>query len=104
LQQGDLAGNWLKASPLQPAPEMPCEGCDAFAFGRRNCMKNLYVGYVLDDAPYREQVVEPICELVKFMGAEIDRRDPHASDARASIPVRREISDCEIYEYVEVMP
>ena len=35
---------------------------------------------------------------------EIDRRDPHAWYAKASIPVRREISDCEIYEYVEVMP
>ncbi|BAL23048.1 radical SAM protein [Azoarcus sp. KH32C] len=104
LQSGDLNANWLKPSPLQPAPEMPCDGCEALSFCRRNCMKNLYVGYVMDDAPYREQVVEPICELVKFMGAEIDRRDPHAWYAKASIPVRREISDCEIYEYVEVMP
>ncbi|KON81037.1 radical SAM protein [Azoarcus sp. PA01] len=104
MQQGDLVANWLKPSPLQPTPAMPCEACEALSFCRRNCMKNLYVGYVLDDAPYREQVVEPICELVKFMGREVDRHDPHAWFANAPLAVRREITDCEIYDYVEVMP
>ena len=36
-------------SPLQPASQMPCDDCEALPFCRRNCMKNLYVGYVLDD-------------------------------------------------------
>lgn len=104
LQSGDLIANWLRPSPLQPTPQMPCDACEAFAFCRRNCMKNLYVGYVLDDEAYRKRVVEPICELIRFMGTEIDRHDPLGWYGRAAIPVRREISDCEIYEYVEVMP
>ena len=83
---------------------MPCESCDAFAFCRRNCMKNLYRAYVQDDEAYRRLVVEPVCSLVKFLGEEVDRHDPHAWYARAPLPLRRSLSDCEVYEYVEVMP
>ena len=67
-------------------------------------MKNLYVGYVKGDADYRRNVVEPICELLKFMGREIDRRDPAAWFARASLPVRQRLADAEVYQYVEIMP
>jgi hypothetical protein len=49
-------------------------------------------------------VVEPVCELVKFLGEEIDRRDPHAWYAKAPLAVRNEVANCEVYEYVEVMP
>ncbi|HEY6897433.1 MAG TPA: radical SAM protein [Rhodocyclaceae bacterium] len=104
MQMGDVKTNWLKKSPLQPTAEMPCEGCEAFAWCRRNCMKNLYLGYVKQDARYRQNVVEPICELIKFIGREIDRHDPAAWFARATLPVRRQITDCEVYEYVEIMP
>ena len=48
--------------------------------------------------------VEPVCELLKFLGREIDRHDPHAWFARASLPVRKQVTDCEVYEYVEIMP
>lgn len=104
MQQGDLIANWLRPSPLQPHADMPCETCEAFHFCRRNCMKNLYLAYVQKDADYRRQVVEPICELVKFMGQEIDRHDPQAWYARASLPVKKALRDCEVYEYVEIMP
>ncbi|HZX30108.1 MAG TPA: radical SAM protein, partial [Rhodocyclaceae bacterium] len=76
MQMGDIQSNWLKKSPLQPHPDMPCEGCEAYAWCRGNCMKNLYLGYVKKDERYRTNVVEPICELVRFMGNEIDRHDP----------------------------
>lgn len=104
MQMGDVKANWLKKSPLQPAAEMPCEQCEAFSWCRRNCMKNLWLGYVRKDERYRANVVEPICELLKFIGREVDRHDPLAWFARASLPVRRQITDCEIYEYVEIMP
>lgn len=104
MQMGEIQGNWLKRSPLQPKPEMPCESCEAFSWCRRNCMKNLWRGYVDNDAHYRRNVVEPICELVRFMGREIDRHDPHAWFARLSLPVRKRLVDNEVYEYVEIMP
>ncbi|MDO6385942.1 radical SAM protein [Uliginosibacterium sp. 31-12] len=104
MQQGSVVDNWLRASPLQPDPAMPCASCEAYSFCRGNCMKNLYLAYVKQDEDYRREVVEPICELVRFMGEEIDRHDPQAWFARASLPVRKLITDCEVYEYVEIMP
>lgn len=104
MQMGEIQGNWLKKSPLQPTPEMPCEGCEAFSWCRRNCMKNLWLGYVKNDLRYRANVVEPICELIRFMGREIDRHDPHAWFANLSVPARKCLVDNEVYEYVEIMP
>jgi radical SAM protein with 4Fe4S-binding SPASM domain len=104
MQMGEIQGNWLRKSPLQPSPAMPCEGCEAFSWCRRNCMKNLHLGYVRNDERYRRNVVEPICDLVKFIGREIDRHDPHAWFARLPLPVRKRLVDAEVYEYVEIMP
>lgn len=104
MQQGDVLGNWLNPSPLQPHPAMPCENCEAMPWCRRNCMKNLYVGYVKDDARYRTHVVEPICELVRFLGREIDRYSPQSWFTKQPLAVRNRITNCEVYEYVEIMP
>ena len=104
MQMGDIQGNWLRRSPLQPAASMPCPDCEAFAWCRRNCMKNLHLGYVRGDTGYRTEVVEPICALIRFIGREIDRHDPRAWYAGLSLPVRRRLVDAEIYEYVEVLP
>ena len=104
MQQGDVIANWLKPSPLQPSPELPCESCEAYAWCRGNCMKNLHLAYVQGNQAYREQVVEPICELVRFMGQEIDRHDLAAWWSRIPLGMRKEITDCEVYEYVEIMP
>ena len=67
-------------------------------------MKNLYRGYVENDAQYRLNVVEPICQLICFLGREIDRYDPQNWFSQLSPALRRELTDCEVYEYVEVMP
>lgn len=104
MQMGEIQGNWLQASPLQPHADMPCAACEAFAWCRRNCMKNLHLGYVKKDERYRRNVVEPICDLLRFMGREIDRHDPQAWFARLPLPQRQRLLDAEVYEYVEVMP
>lgn len=104
MQMGEIQGNWLKASPLQPHPDMPCESCEAYAWCRGNCMKNLHLAYVRKDERYRANVVEPICDLLRFMGREIDRHDPLAWFAQAALPVRKRVTDAEVYEYVEIMP
>jgi len=104
MKMGDIKTNWLQKSPLQATPEMPCDSCESFSWCRGNCMKNLYLGYVKQDLRYRTNVVEPICELIRFMGREIDKRDPQAWFHQATIEVREQMMDCEVYEYVEVMP
>ena len=104
MKMGEIQGNWLKKSPLQPTANMPCETCEAFSWCRRNCMKNLYLGYVKNDEHYCSNVVEPICELIKFIGREVDRHDPHDWVSRLTLSVRKQIIDAEIYEYVEIMP
>jgi radical SAM protein with 4Fe4S-binding SPASM domain len=104
LLQGDVVGNWVKKSPLQMQAEMPCPGCTAYHFCRGNCMKNLYRAYVKNETAWREKVAEPTCELIRFMGEEVDRHDPHGWYARAALPVRRQLAGAEIYEFCEVMP
>lgn len=104
MLQGDVIGNWLKPSPLQPHPNMPCDTCEAQPWCRGNCLKNLYLAYVKNDSNYRSKVVEPICELVRFLGREIDRHNPQAWYAKAPLDVRKTLRDCEVYEYVEIMP
>ena len=104
LLQGDVAANWLRKSPLQPHPSMPCEGCSAFHFCRRNCMKNMYLAYVKNDESWRKNVTEPTCDLIRFLGDEVDKHNPHQWFAKAPLPVRKQVADAEIYEFCEVMP
>ena len=104
MKMGDVKANWLKKSPLQPDPAMPCTDCEAYSWCRGNCMKNLYLGYVKNDLRYRQNVVDPICDLIRFMGQEIDKHNPQAWFEQATLPVRKQIMECEVYEYVEVMP
>lgn len=104
MKMGDVKANWLIKSPLQATAQMPCGGCEAYAWCRGNCMKNLHLGYVKQDARYRANVVEPICELIRFMGQEIDKHHPRHWFEQATLPVRQQIMGCEVYEYVEIMP
>ena len=104
MKTGSIQENWLHASPLQRRPEMPCEDCSAFSFCRGNCIKNLHRAYVENDLVYRTSVVEPICDLIRFIGIEIDRHSPKAWYSAQPIHVRNEILNCPIYEYTEVLP
>lgn len=104
MKMGEIQGNWLRKSPLQPTPAMPCGSCEAYSWCRGNCMKNLHLAYVRKDERYRANVVEPICELLRFMGREIDRHDPQAWFERLTLPVRSRLIGAEIYDYVEIMP
>lgn len=104
MKMGDVKGNWLQPSPLQMTEDMPCHSCEAYSWCRGNCMKNLWLGYVKKDERYRLGVTDPVCELVRFLGREIDRHDPQAWFAKLPLPLRRRLTDCEVYEYVEVMP
>lgn len=104
MQMGDIQENWLIRSPLQPHQAMPCGACEALPWCRRNCMKNLWRGYVDNDQGYRDNVVDPICRLIRFIGREIDRHDPILWFERLPLSQRRDLINAEVYEYVEVMP
>ena len=104
LLQGDVVGNWVTKSPLQPHPQMPCVDCPAHHFCRGNCMKNLYLASVKENLAWRKNVVEPTCDLIRFMGEEVDRHDPLKWYADAPLPTRNKLAGAEIYEFCEVMP
>lgn len=104
MQQGSIIGNWLTQSPLQMTFNMPCYHCNAFSFCRGNCMKNLYLAYEKNDSNYRINVVEPVCDLVKFLGNEIDKYDYKNWFINQDLRIRNLIRDNEIYEFVEIMP
>ncbi|HSQ05778.1 MAG TPA: radical SAM protein [Burkholderiales bacterium] len=104
LLQGDVVENWVRRSPLQPQPAMPCRSCSAYAYCRGNCMKNMYLAYVRNDAQWRATVTEPICDAIRFMGEEIDRHEPGEWYARAPLPLRERLMNAEVYEFCEVMP
>jgi len=104
LQQGDIIENWLGSSGIQQHPNMPCKDCEAYAWCRGNCMKNLYLAYVKGNEQYRKNVTEPICDLVRFVGTEIDRHSPRDWYVRLPVSVRKQLVDCEVFDYVEVMP
>ncbi|MDE3020857.1 MAG: radical SAM protein [Pseudomonadota bacterium] len=104
LLQGDVVANWVRKSPLQPHPDMPCEGCSAFHFCRRNCMKNMHLAYVKGNDNWKKNVTEPTCDLIRFMGEEVDRYHPDLWFAKAPLSYRNKIAGAEVYEYCEVMP
>jgi radical SAM protein with 4Fe4S-binding SPASM domain len=104
MQQGNVVDNWLVPSPLQMTSNMPCYNCDAFSFCRGNCMKNLYLAYEKKDSNYKINIVEPVCELVKFLGDEIDRYDYRSWFINQDLITQNLIRNNEIYEFVEVMP
>ena len=104
LIEGSVTENWLRPSPLQQSAAMPCARCSAVGYCNGNCMKNLYLAYVKNDGAWREGVTEPICELIRFMGEEVDRHDPDAWYRAASLAVRERLENAEVYEFCEVMP
>jgi len=103
-QTGDVKANWLRPSPLQQHPAMPCGGCEAQAWCRGNCMKNLHLGYVAGDEAWRTKVTDPICELVRHLGRAIDRHDAAGWCARLPPAQRDRLLQAEVYDYVEIMP
>ncbi|MDE3207534.1 MAG: radical SAM protein [Pseudomonadota bacterium] len=104
LLQGDIVENWVQKSVLQPHPDMPCDSCSALDFCKRNCMKNLYLAYVVHDEEWKRNVTEPTCDLIRFMGEEVARYQPHAWYANAPLSFRNKVANAEVYEFCEVMP
>ena len=59
MLQGDVVGNWLKPSPLQPHPDMPCERCGAtliFAPAAEEIYPRGYSTFVTE-----EMLSKPLC-------------------------------------------
>jgi len=42
--------------------------------------------------------------LTRFVGQEIDRHQPNERFAKSPFSFRKEITDCEVYEFVEIVP
>jgi len=104
FEHGSVKENRLSRSPLQMHPDMPCYTCEAHEWCRGNCMKNLHVAYVRKDEDYRRDVVDPVCELIRYMGRKIVEKNPVEWFSRLSLEDQHTLVSSPIYEYVEVMP
>ena len=62
-------------------------------------MKTLYLAYDKNDAGWRTNVIELICDLIRFLGAEVDRRRPAHWYAEAPLPVKNCLANCEVYAF-----
>ncbi|MCK7498988.1 MAG: radical SAM protein [Comamonadaceae bacterium] len=104
MQTGDVVGNWLRRARCSPTRRCRATPARRSPGAAATAWKNLYLGYVREDADWRAKVTDPICELVRHLGREIDRFDATAWFERLPLPQRRVLLDCEVYQYVEVMP
>ena len=67
-------------------------------------MKNLHEAYVRKNEEYRIRVVDPVCELVRYLGRKIAEKRPKEWFARLSPEDQITLTSSPIYDYVEVMP
>ena len=104
FEHGSVKDNTLSRNPLQMHPDMPCHACEAQEWCRGNCMKNLHVAYVRKDENYRRTVVDPVCDLVRYMGRKIVEKNPVEWYNRLSKEDQLTLSSSPIYDYVEVLP
>ncbi len=104
MEHGSISENRLVRSPLQRHPDMPCEACEAKEWCRGNCMKNLHIAYVMKDEEYRREVVDPVCELVRYLGRRMAEGDPVAWFNKLSVEDQKLVTSAPIYDYVEIIP
>ena len=104
MQNGSVIDNTLIHSPLQMHLDMPCHSCEAVEWCRGNCMKNLYIAYVLKNDSYRTEVVEPVCELVKYLGSRMVEGDPVKWFNKLSAKDKQLVISAPIYDFVEIIP
>jgi uncharacterized protein len=104
MEHGSVKENRLSRNPLQMHPDMPCNSCEAKEWCRGNCMKNLYTAYVMKDEAYRVGCVDPVCELVKYMGKKMAEGDPVGWFNKLSTEDQRFVTSAPIYDYVEIIP
>lgn len=104
MQHGSVITNTLTRSPLQMHPDMPCHTCEAYEWCRGNCMKNLYLAYVMKNETYRIEVVDPVCDLVRYLGRKMSEGDPVTWFNKLSAEDQQLVTASPIYNFVEIIP
>jgi radical SAM protein with 4Fe4S-binding SPASM domain len=104
MQHGSVIDNTLTRSPLQQHPDMPCNKCEAQEWCRGNCMKNLHLAYVMKKESYRNEVVDPVCSLVKYLGKKMAEHDPVKWFHNLSEADQTLVKFAPIYDFVEIIP
>ena len=104
MQHGSIIKNTLSASPLQMHTNMPCHTCEAQEWCRGNCMKNLHIAYVLKDDSYKSEVVDPVCDLVRYIGKRMADGNPIKWFNLLASEDQRLVTSAPIYDFVEIIP
>jgi uncharacterized protein len=103
-KMGNIHSTSLSKSILQPSEEFPCKKCNAFKFCQYNCMKNLHRAYISNDVEWRTKVVEPICELMRYIGNEIESYDLIKWFSKLEAEYQYQITECSTYKCTEIVP
>lgn len=101
---GSVIKNYYEASPLQRLKRYPCKSCEAFGVCRTNCLKGMHQKYIEGDSVYGETVVDSGCILIQHLYDLFMQEDLELWYSLLSLQDKRELLNCPIYEYVEVMP
>jgi hypothetical protein len=58
----------------------------------------------MKDEAYRVGCVDPVCELVKYMGKKMAEGDPVGWFNKLSLENQQFVTSAPIYDYVEIIP
>lgn len=104
MTHGSVIDNHFESNPLQYSDSFPCKKCRAYDVCRVNCVKGFHQCFVDVDEHYKETVLDISCLLIQHIYDSFKSRDLISWWVGLSTRYKREILNCPIYEYVEVMP
>jgi len=104
MTHGSVIKNEFQKSPLQYSDVFPCKECRAYDVCRINCVKGFHQCYIETDEHYKETVLDISCLMIQHLYDVFTSRDLAKWWDNLPLLDRREILNCPIYEYVEVMP
>jgi len=104
MNHGSVIENKCEKSPLQYSDLFPCKKCIAFDVCRMNCIKGLHQCFIEGDTYYKETALDASCSMIRHMYRLFTEYDLVKWYTSLSMDYRRELLNCPIYEYVEIMP
>jgi len=104
MTHGSVVDNMCEKNPLQYVDSFPCKDCVAFDVCKVNCVKGFHQCYVETDELYKKTVLDSSCSFIVYLYELFKKRDLVGWYTNLTIDDKRELLNCPIYEYIEVMP
>ena len=104
MTHGSVVDNVCEKNPLQYSDSFPCKSCVAFDVCRVNCVKGFHQCYIETDKIYKSMVLDSCCSFILYLYKLFKEKDLVGWYTNLTINDKRELLNCPIYEYIEVMP